>query len=71
VGIAKDDLGHIFQRFYRADTARSTGRGGSGLGLAIVARIIQDHGGKVWAESEPGTGTTIFFTLKTYHQKED
>jgi signal transduction histidine kinase len=69
-GIAPDDLPHIFQRFYRGDTSRSTSKGGSGLGLAIVSRIIKDHGGKVWAESTLGEGTTICFTLKLSQRQE-
>ncbi len=62
-GIDAKDLPHIFERFYRADRSRAAATGGSGLGLAIVKAIITAHGGKVWAQSEPGKGTTIFFTL--------
>ncbi len=62
-GIDPADLPHIFERFYRADHSRTTSTGGSGLGLAIVKAIITAHGGNVWAESEPGKGTKIFFTL--------
>ncbi|MBE3558989.1 MAG: HAMP domain-containing protein [Ktedonobacteraceae bacterium] len=62
-GIAPQDLDHIFERFYRADRSRSKSTGGSGLGLAIVKAIITAHHGKVWAESEPGKGTRITFTL--------
>ena len=63
-GIDPEALPHIFQRFYRADASRSSSKRGSGLGLAIVARIIADHGGRVWADSTPGEGTCIYFTLK-------
>lgn len=63
-GIDPEALPHIFQRFYRADASRSSSKRGSGLGLAIVARIIADHGGRVWADSTPGKGTSIYFTLK-------
>lgn len=63
-GIAKEDLPHIFERFYRADASRHSPQSGSGLGLAISKKIIEDHGGKIWAESEEGVGTSISFTLK-------
>ena len=61
VGIPADELPRVFERFYKVDKARSTG--GTGLGLAIVKHTIQAHGGRVWAESEPGQGSTFLFTL--------
>ncbi len=64
VGIPKGDIPFIFERFYRADASRNSKKGGSGLGLAISKKIIEDHLGKIWAESEPGIGTTVTFTLK-------
>lgn len=63
-GMEISELPHIFERFYRADPSRNTLRGGSGLGLSISKHIIEEHGGKIWAESEPNKGTSIFFTLK-------
>lgn len=63
-GIAKEDLQHIFERFYRADSSRGTKVGGSGIGLAIVKKIMEDHGGTIWAESEEGIGTTMNLRLK-------
>lgn len=62
-GIAKKDLEKIFERFYRADQSRNSSKNGSGLGLAIAKKIIKDHGGRIWAESIEGQGTSIIFTL--------
>ena len=67
-GIAKKDLGVIFDRFYRTDASRNSTRGGSGIGLSIVRKILDDHGGKVWAESEEGVGTTMCFVLRKYRE---
>ncbi len=62
-GIASEDLPHIFERFYRVDKSRTGATGGSGLGLSIVKAIITAHGGTISAESTPGKGTRIQFTL--------
>jgi two-component system phosphate regulon sensor histidine kinase PhoR len=61
VGIAPEELPRVFERFYKTDVARRSA--GSGLGLAIAKHIVQVHGGTIWAESAPGRGTTILFTL--------
>ena len=63
IGIPADDLPRIFERFYKADRARSGG--GTGLGLAIARHVIQAHGGRIWAESVEGSGSTFWFTLPT------
>lgn len=62
-GLPADALERVFERFYRVDKARSREQGGTGLGLSIVKHIVQSHGGKVWAKSELGNGTTFFVTL--------
>lgn len=63
-GIPEKDIPFIFERFFRADLSRNTSTGGSGLGLAIAKLIIEEHDGRIWAESTEGIGTSIFFTLK-------
>ncbi len=68
-GIASSDISRIFERFYRADAARTTAQGGSGIGLAIVKKIIEDHGGHIWATSKEGEGTCMHFVIRKY--KED
>lgn len=65
-GIAQKDLPYIFDRFYRADESRNSATGGSGIGLSIVKKIIEDHGGKIWATSKEGTGTTMIFVIRKH-----
>ncbi len=62
-GIPPESIERVFERFYRVDKARSREQGGTGLGLSIVKHIVQSHGGKVWAKSEPGKGAAFYFTL--------
>lgn len=63
-GIAQKDMPYIFDRFYRTDSSRNSSKGGSGIGLSIVRKIIEDHGGKIWANSKEGTGTVMYFVLR-------
>ena len=65
-GIAQKDLPRIFERFYRTDTSRNSAQGGSGIGLSIVKKIVEDHGGYIWATSREGEGTCIHFVLRKY-----
>ena len=67
-GIATRDLPLIFNRFYRTDASRNSSKGGSGIGLSIVKKIIEDHGGKVWATSKEQTGTVMYFVLRKYQE---
>ena len=67
-GIAAKDLPYIFDRFYRTDVSRNSSKGGSGIGLSIVNKIMEDHGGKVWATSRLGIGTIMYFVLRKYQE---
>ena len=67
-GIAKNELPRIFERCYRTDASRNSSKGGSGLGLSIAKKIIEEHGGKIWANSVEGQGTTISFVLRKYKE---
>lgn len=64
VGIGKEDIPRVFERFYRTDKGRSREQGGTGLGLAIVKHIVEAHGERISVRSEPGVGSTFSFTLK-------
>ena len=70
-GIAKADLPYVFERFFRADSSRNSTKGGSGIGLSIVRKIIEDSGGRIWANSAPGKGTTLHFVLRKYIGRRD
>ncbi|MBQ9886488.1 MAG: HAMP domain-containing histidine kinase [Lachnospiraceae bacterium] len=67
-GIAAKDMPYIFDRFYRADSSRNSAQGGSGIGLAIVKKIIEDHGGNIWATSKEGVGTVMYFVLRKHQE---
>ncbi|XUW99711.1 MAG: ATP-binding protein [Dehalogenimonas sp.] len=63
LGIPKEDVPHLFERFYRVDRSRARATGGSGLGLAIVKQLVEAHRGRVWVESEIGKGSAFSFQL--------
>jgi signal transduction histidine kinase len=67
-GVDPEDLPQIFERFYRADRSRARDSGGTGLGLTIVKKLVEAHGGRVWAESEPGQGSVFSFTIPLAEQ---
>ncbi len=67
-GIGAKDLPYIFDRFYRTDSSRNSSQGGSGIGLSIVRKIIEDHGGRIWATSKEGIGTEMHFVLRKYQE---
>lgn len=70
-GVSSEELPYIFERFYRADTSRNTKTGGSGIGLSIVKKIIDAHGGTIWANSTVNEGLSVHFILKKADISED
>lgn len=68
IGIPEDKVEKIFDEFYQVETGK---HGGTGLGLAITKRLVEEHGGKIWVESQLGKGSSFFFTLPTYMEKKD
>ena len=67
-GIGAKELPNIFERFYRTDASRNSSTGGSGIGLSIVKKIVEEHGGKIWATSKEGTGTILYFVIRKYQE---
>lgn len=70
-GIAAKDLPKIFERFYRTDASRNSSQGGSGIGLSIVKKIVEDHGGYIWATSKEGEGTCMHFVIRKYKELQN
>ena len=71
IGIAPEDQGRVFERFFRVDKARSRQTGGTGLGLAIVKHVMANHGGNISLWSRPGTGSTFTLELPVYHPESE
>ncbi len=67
-GIPAKDLPNIFERFFRSDSSRNSAKGGSGIGLSIVKKIVEDHGGYIWATSKEGEGTCMHFVIRKYEE---
>lgn len=70
-GIAQKDLPRIFERFYRTDASRNSSQGGSGIGLSIVKKIVEDHGGYIWATSKEGEGTCMHMVFRKYDENQN
>ncbi len=70
-GVSPKEIGRIFERFYRTDASRNSSQGGSGIGLSIVKKIIEDHGGYIWATSRENEGTCMHFVLRKYVESTD
>ena len=68
IPIPEEDLDKVWVKFYKVDKARTREYGGSGIGLSIVKKIIEEHGGKIWATSREETGTTMYFVLRKYQE---
>ena len=68
-GIAAKDLSNIFERFYRTDASRNSATGGNGIGLSIVKKIVEDHGGYIWATSKEEEGTCLHFVIRKYKEQ--
>jgi len=70
-GIPAKDLANIFERFYRVDKSRARATGGTGLGLTIAKRLVEAHGGKIKAQSQPGKGSRFYFTIPVSKELKD
>jgi len=70
-GIPEAELEKVFERFYRTDASRNSSKGGSGIGLSIAKRIVEDHGGKIYATGDVGIGVCIHIELQRYISEEE